>query len=151
MELSWDAQTFLEKNREKKIVFTNGCFDLLHRGHIVYLNEAKKLGDVLIVGLNSDLSVRKLKGKERPFNTEKDRKFLLENLKVVDFVEIFPEGDPLRLIKQIRPDVLAKGGDWKLQDIVGYKEVISFGGEVRSLSLIDSYSSSGLIEKIRGM
>ena len=141
-------EIFLQKNKNKKIVFTNGCFDILHKGHVVYLNEAKSLGDVLIVGLNSDASVKILKGDKRPVNIQADRKFILENLKAVDHVAIFSEETPLTLIKKIKPDFLVKGGDWKVQNIVGYDEVISYGGKVKSLSLIDNYSTSELIGKI---
>ncbi|MGB0454036.1 MAG: D-glycero-beta-D-manno-heptose 1-phosphate adenylyltransferase [Bacteriovoracaceae bacterium] len=138
------------KNRSgKKVVFTNGCFDLVHRGHIAYLNEARALGDILILGLNSDSSVRGLKGPERPINNEDDRKFLLENLKAVDSVEIFSDETPIELIKSIMPDILVKGGDWQKEQIVGYDIVEANGGTVQSLSFIDGYSSTNLIEKIR--
>jgi D-glycero-beta-D-manno-heptose 1-phosphate adenylyltransferase len=140
---------FLDENKKKKIVFTNGCFDILHRGHVSYLAEAKKLGDLLIIGLNSDASVRKLKGNDRPINNEVDRQFVLSQLKAVDFVEIFSEETPLNLILKIRPKVLVKGGDWKLDQIVGAKEVIAQGGEVYSLNFVNGYSTSSLIEKIQ--
>ena len=146
--MSEELEIFLQENKNKKIVFTNGCFDILHRGHIIYLNEAKSLGDVLVVGLNSDLSVRKLKGDERPVNNQEDRKFLLENLKAVDHVVVFSQQTPLALIKKIKPEFLVKGGDWKIQNIVGHDEVLSYGGKVKSLSLLDNYSTSGLIERI---
>jgi rfaE bifunctional protein nucleotidyltransferase chain/domain len=116
---SKELHTFLEENKNKKIVFTNGCFDIVHRGHITYLNEAKALGELLVIGLNSDRSVKELKGPERPINNEQDRKYLLENLKSVDFVEIFDEQTPLNLIKTIMPSILVKGGDWKIEQIVG--------------------------------
>lgn len=147
-ELSRDEYHFLEKSKDLKVVFTNGCFDILHRGHIEYLNEAKNLGDILIVGLNSDASVKKLKGDDRPINSEQDRKFVLENLKSVDHVIIFNELDPLQLIEKIRPNILVKGGDWTVEQIIGGKEVISWGGEVKSLKFIDNYSTTNIIDTI---
>ena len=139
---------FLKNNSGKKIVFTNGCFDIIHRGHVTYLNEAKALGDILIVGINTDASVKKLKGDSRPINTELDRKFVLENLKAVDFVELFSEDTPLNLILKIRPHILVKGGDWKPENIVGSKEVFGWGGFVHSLSLVAGKSTTALIDKI---
>lgn len=144
-----ELDSFLEKNKGKKIVFTNGCFDILHRGHVTYLTEAKKLGDLLVVGLNSDASVKRLKGPERPINNETDRQYVLSQLKAVDFVEIFTEDTPLSLIMKIKPKVLVKGGDWKIDQIVGGKEVISEGGEVFSLNFVDGYSTTSLIHKIQ--
>ena len=141
-------ENFLEQSKGKKIVFTNGCFDILHRGHVAYLNEAKKLGDVLVVGLNSDASVKELKGPERPVNSELDRKYVLENLKAVDFVAIFGEQTPLRLIQEVKPDILVKGGDWKPEQIVGSDFVISNGGQVLSLNFVDGYSTTNIIQKI---
>lgn len=140
---------FLNNNKEKKIVFTNGCFDILHKGHVAYLNEAKKLGDLLIVGLNSDASVKRLKGEERPINNEDDRKFVLENLKAVDHVEIFSEDTPYNLIKSVLPRILVKGGDWAPSDIVGSDIVLESGGEVLSLNFEKGYSTTGVIEKIK--
>lgn len=119
MNFSKELQSFKEISQNKTIVFTNGCFDILHRGHVTYLNEAKKLGDLLVVGLNSDASVKRLKGETRPINSEQDRKFVLQNLKSVDFVEIFEDDTPLELIKAIMPNILVKGGDWKVEQIVG--------------------------------
>ena len=140
---------FLFENKEKKIVFTNGCFDILHRGHVTYLSEARKLGDLLVVGLNSDASVKRLKGPERPINNESDRQYVLSQLKAVDFVEIFDEETPLTLIKKVKPKMLVKGGDWKIDQIVGAKEVISDGGQVFSLNFVDGYSTTSLIHKIQ--
>ncbi len=140
---------FLEKNKNKKIVFTNGCFDILHRGHVTYLNQAKALGDLLVIGLNSDASVKRLKGESRPINNEADRKFVLENLKSVDYVELFTEDTPLELIKKIQPSVLVKGGDWKIEQIVGSKEVLFYGGQVQSLSFVDGFSTTSTISKIK--
>ena len=134
---------------DKKTVFTNGCFDILHAGRVQMLNEAKKQGSYLIVGLNSDTSVKRLKGESRPVNKENDRKFLLENLKAVDEVIIFEEDTPLNLIKKIKPDVLVKGGDWSLDQIVGGDFVIDNGGEVKSLIFKDGYSTTNIIQKVQ--
>ena len=136
------------KAERKKIVFTNGCFDLLHVGHIRYLSQAKKLGDFLIIGLNSDRSVKKLKGKDRPINSFEDRAILLSALNSVDLVIKFEEQTPENLIKDIVPDVLVKGGDYNIEDIVGYQIVIQNGGQVKTLSFYDGYSSTHYIDKI---
>lgn len=149
-KLSLDTIEFLKKNKGKKIVFTNGCFDILHLGHVEYLNEAKAQGDLLIVGLNSDKSVRELKGEDRPINNEQDRSAMLLNLKAVDCVQIFTEQTPLEIIKLIKPDVLVKGGDWKPEQIVGSDFVISNGGTVKSLMFKHGYSTSNLIEAVQG-
>ena len=148
--LTEKASLFLKNNQDKKIVFTNGCFDILHCGHLSYLSSAKKEGDLLFVGLNSDSSVRKLKGPQRPINQESDRKFFLENLKSVDFVEIFDEETPLDLIKQVRPDVLVKGGDWDVDQIVGSNIVLSYGGKVESLHFLDGHSTTKIIQDLQG-
>ncbi len=140
---------FLEKNKGKKIVFTNGCFDILHRGHVTYLAEARKLGDLLVIGLNSDASVKRLKGPERPINNENDRRYVMSQLKSVDYVEIFTEDTPLNLILTVKPKVLVKGGDWKIEQIVGGREVQEMGGEVFSLKFVDGYSTTNMIEKIQ--
>jgi rfaE bifunctional protein nucleotidyltransferase chain/domain len=140
---------FLKANEGKRIVFTNGCFDILHRGHVTYLTEARKLGDLLVIGLNSDASVKRLKGPERPINNEADRQYVLSQLKAVDFVEIFTEDTPLNLILKVKPAILVKGGDWKMEQIVGAKEVIANGGEVYSLNFVDGYSTTSLIGKIQ--
>lgn len=131
------------------LVFTNGCFDIIHRGHVEYLNQAKSLGKYLLVGLNSDESVRKIKGKGRPINIEADRAFVLSNLKCVDAVIVFNEDTPYNLIKAVRPDILVKGGDWKEDKIVGSDVVKNYGGKVYSLKYIDSYSTSNIIDKIK--
>ena len=136
------------KGDDKKIVFTNGCFDLLHVGHLRYLKKAKDLGDVLITGINSDQSVKKNKGKSRPIIQEKDRSELLSGLKPVDFVIVFEEKTPLSLIQEISPDYLVKGGDWKVEDIVGSDHVISTGGEVKSIIFEKGFSSTNIINKI---
>ncbi|MEE8317461.1 MAG: D-glycero-beta-D-manno-heptose 1-phosphate adenylyltransferase [Candidatus Omnitrophota bacterium] len=136
------------KAKKKRVVFTNGCFDILHRGHVDYLARAKAMGDLLVVGLNSDSSVRKLKGRNRPIVKEKDRARVLSALGCVDFVVIFNSPTPFGLIKGLRPDVLVKGGDWKREDIVGSKLVRSYGGRVKSLSYLKGFSTKGLIKKI---
>jgi D-glycero-beta-D-manno-heptose 1-phosphate adenylyltransferase len=133
---------------KKKVVFTNGCFDLLHVGHLRYLQQARSLGDQLIVGLNSDQSVKRLKGESRPVQTELDRAEILKGLRCVDEVIIFNEDTPLKLIESIRPDILVKGGDWDVSRIVGADFVMSYGGEVKSLPFHQGRSTSNLIEKI---
>ena len=143
-----NLDTFHQHVEGKKVVFTNGCFDILHRGHVTYLNEARSLGEVLVVGLNSDASVKRLKGESRPVNSEQDRKFVLENLKAVDYVFVFEEDTPLNLIKQVKPDILVKGGDWKPEQIVGSDFVLQNGGQVKSLNFVNGFSTTSTIEKI---
>ena len=133
----------------EKIVFTNGCFDLIHPGHIDLLERAKKLGTKLIVGINSDKSVSAIKGTGRPFQSQEERKNILENLKPVDEVIIFDDLTPENLIKKIKPDVLIKGGDWNKNEIIGADFVLNSGGEVFSLPLKNGYSSSKIVEKIQ--
>lgn len=135
------------RSRGKKIVFTNGCFDIIHVGHVEYLFKAKKLGDVLVVGLNNDSSVKKIKGNDRPINNEDDRAKVLASLCSVDYVTLFADSTPEKLIKQLKPDVLVKGGDWKIKDIVGGDFVRSYGGKVKNISFVKGYSTSSLIEK----
>jgi len=137
------------KAQGKKVVFTNGCFDLIHLGHIHYLAEAKELGDILIVGVNSDASVRRIKSADRPIKDEQSRMAIIQSLKMVDRAILFEEDTPLELIKSIVPDVLVKGGDWAIDQIVGSEIVLAHGGVVKSLSFIDGYSSTALIEKIK--
>jgi len=137
------------KAERKKIVFTNGCFDLLHVGHIRYLAQAKKLGDFLIIGLNSDSSVKELKGEDRPINSFEDRATLLAAIESVDLVIMFEEQTPENLIKNIVPDILVKGGDYNIEDIVGYQTVMQNGGQVKTLSFYDGYSSTNYINKIK--
>ncbi len=137
------------KAERKKIVFTNGCFDLLHVGHIRYLAQAKKLGDFLIIGLNSDSSVKELKGEDRPINSFEDRATLLSAIESVDLVIMFEEQTPENLIKDIVPDILVKGGDYNIEDIVGYQTVIQNGGQVKTLSFYEGYSSTNYINKIK--
>lgn len=146
-----DIDKHIQNAKSKgKVVFTNGCFDLLHVGHIRYLQEARRLGSFLVVGINSDSSVQRLKGPTRPVQNESDRAEILSELKSVDLVCIFDQDTPLVLIKQIRPDILVKGGDWKTSQIVGADFVLSNGGEVKSLSFVDGKSTTGLIQKSRG-
>jgi len=130
------------------VVFTNGCFDLLHRGHIEYLKKAKKLGDILIVGLNSDSSVKKIKGEGRPIQGQADRAVILASLYFVDYVCIFNELTPLKLISKLIPDILAKGGDWKVKDIVGKDIVESHGGKVLSIKMVKGKSTRNIIQTI---
>ena len=137
------------KAERKKIVFTNGCFDLLHVGHTRYLAQAKKLGDFLIIGLNSDSSVKELKGEDRPINSFEDRATLLAAIESVDLVIMFEEQTPENLIKDIVPDILVKGGDYNIEDIVGYQTVMQNGGQVKTLSFYDGYSSTNYINKIK--
>jgi len=135
--------------KNKKIVFTNGCFDILHAGHVQYLEQAKKLGDILVVGLNSDASVRRLKGENRPINKQEDRALVLAALEFVDYIIIFEEDTPYELIKTVNPDVLVKGGDWKETDIIGADIVQAKGGIVLSLPLRPGLSTSKIIEEIK--
>ena len=135
--------------KEKKIVFTNGCFDLLHRGHIEYLMQAAACGDVLIVGLNSDKSVKKLKGADRPLQDEKSRALILASLLFVDHVVLFDEETPVELIKSIQPDVLVKGGDYKEEEIVGNEVVTEKGGKVKIIDYLSGYSTTSLVDKIK--
>lgn len=135
------------KAAHKKVVFTNGCFDLLHVGHVRYLQEAKKLGDILVVGVNSDDSVKRLKGPSRPVQIEADRAEILAALGCVDFTVIFTEDTPAQLIETVKPDILVKGGDWKIDQIVGSDFVLAQGGKVMSLQFVDGKSTTKLIEK----
>ena len=138
------------KEDSLKVVFTNGCFDILHAGHLSYLEAAKKLGDKLIVGINNDSSVSKLKGKGRPINPLEERMALIQALKCVDYVVPFSEDTPLKLIEFLKPNVLVKGADYKVKDIVGSESVIKDGGEVRTIPLVKGLSSSRKIQKIKG-
>lgn len=136
------------KGRRKKIVFTNGCFDILHAGHVRYLKKAKALGDILVVGLNSDPSVRKIKGKGRPIAPETDRAEILSALSSVDYVVVFDEPTPIRLIEAVKPDVLVKGADWKRGGIVGEGFVKAKGGSVRRIGLARGRSTTDTIKRI---
>jgi rfaE bifunctional protein nucleotidyltransferase chain/domain len=146
----------LQRERErlqhagKKLVFTNGCFDILHVGHIRYLNAARNLGDALVVAINSDRSVRKLKGRSRPVVGETERAEMLAGLRSVDYVTIFDDISPRTLIASLLPDVLVKGGDYGLDEIHGREEVEAAGGRVVALPFIEGASTTGIIEKIRG-
>ncbi|MAR65416.1 MAG: D-glycero-beta-D-manno-heptose 1-phosphate adenylyltransferase [Cytophagales bacterium] len=146
--------TSLEKScreirlKNKKIIFTNGCFDIIHPGHIHILSKAKSLGDILVVGLNSDLSVKKLKGDKRPLVSEDDRSRVLLSLRFVDYVIIFNELTPLKVIKKIKPDFLVKGGDYNENDIVGSDFVKAYGGQVEIIKFLDGYSSSNYIDNL---
>ena len=133
----------------ERIVFTNGVFDLLHRGHAEYLAQARALGDRLVVGVNSDASVRRLKGPARPIVAAADRAALLEALACVDLAVIFDDDTPARLIEAVRPDVLVKGGDWAVEQIVGREFVESCGGRVLSIPLREGYGTSALVQRIR--
>ncbi|HEY5122479.1 MAG TPA: D-glycero-beta-D-manno-heptose 1-phosphate adenylyltransferase [Ignavibacteria bacterium] len=150
----YSLDKFLEVRTEliktsRKLVFTNGCFDIIHKGHISYLSQAKMLGNYLVIGLNSDSSVKILKGDSRPINNQDDRAFVLDNLKPVDAVIIFDEETPFNLINSIKPDFLVKGGDWKEENIIGSDIVKEYGGTIVSLKYIDNYSTTSIFEKIR--
>lgn len=140
-----------KRSNHLKIVFTNGCFDLLHYGHIQYLKKAKALGDLLVLGLNSDTSVRKLKGRGRPLVPEKERAEILAALETVDYVTIFSEETPAKLIRQVKPDILVKGSDYSLDEIVGRDFVQSSGGKVVTIPLVKGKSTTGLIRKIKNL
>jgi D-beta-D-heptose 7-phosphate kinase/D-beta-D-heptose 1-phosphate adenosyltransferase len=133
------------KNEGKKVVFTNGCYDLIHVGHVRFLEQCKRLGDILVVALNSDRSVRSIKGFPRPINPQDERAEIVAALEYVDYITIFDQDDPLELITQLKPDVLVKGGDWTLPTIVGREVVESYGGKVYSIPLIPGASTSKII------
>jgi D-beta-D-heptose 7-phosphate kinase/D-beta-D-heptose 1-phosphate adenosyltransferase len=133
----------------KRVVFTNGCFDLLHRGHVHVLRRAKAAGDLLIVGLNSDRSVKSIKGPTRPILPETDRAELIAAMEMVDYVVLFDDADPYRLIAAIKPDVLAKGGDWRVEKIIGSDVVARNGGRVEVIPYLQGFSTSEIIERIR--
>ncbi len=150
--LTWEAISERRqqwKQEGKKVVFTNGCFDILHYGHLHYLAQAKDLGDILIVGANSQESITRLKGPNRPIQDELTRYHLLASLMFVDVVTVFAEDTPLELIKVIQPDILVKGGDWKAEQIVGSDIVLAGGGEVRSLPFVEGYSTTNIEQKIQ--
>jgi D-beta-D-heptose 7-phosphate kinase/D-beta-D-heptose 1-phosphate adenosyltransferase len=148
-----DAETVLRETHERRqrgarLVFTNGCFDILHPGHVRYLQAARQLGEMLLVGLNSDASVRLLKGAGRPVADEKERATVLAALESVDYVVIFGEETPLRLITAVVPDVLVKGGDWPVEQIVGREVVQQAGGQVLAIPFVEGHSTTGIIERI---
>ena len=149
---TWEEITDISrklKEQSKTIVFTNGCFDILHAGHAKYLAEAKKLGNILILGLNSDSSVKRLKGNDRPVNNEQDRAVVLSALCSVSYIVVFDEDTPYELINNIKPNILVKGGDWKPEDIVGHDIVSSYNGRVMSLSFIEGKSTTAIVNKLR--
>ncbi len=137
------------RSKGKRVVFTNGCFDILHSGHVSYLEKASHMGDILVIGINSDASVRAIKGRGRPINGERDRAYVLSALSFVDYVTVFGGNTPENLIRRLKPDVLVKGGDWKPKDIVGGDFVKSRGGRVASIRFLKGYSTSSLIKKMR--
>ena len=143
------AQLAVWRFASQKIVFTNGCFDLLHPGHLQYLAEARALGNVLVVGLNSDASVQRLKGMHRPINNEMARSLMLAALVVVDAVIVFEEDTPMQLIELIKPDVLVKGGDYEIATIVGAAQVLAAGGSVQVLSFLEGYSTTAIEQRIK--
>ncbi|MDI6743307.1 MAG: D-glycero-beta-D-manno-heptose 1-phosphate adenylyltransferase, partial [Smithella sp.] len=135
----------------KKIAFTNGCFDILHVGHVRYLREAKKTADVLVLALNSDSSVRSIKGEKRPVVGEQERAEIMAALEFIDFVTIFPEPTPLELINLLQPDVLLKGGDWPEEKVVGREEIRTWGGRVAIIPEIEGKSTTNIVEKIKSL
>lgn len=136
------------KKKNKKIAFTNGCFDLLHVGHIEYLKSAKKMADILIVALNTDTSIRKIKGPARPIMKLKDRQRIIAALESVDYVTSFSESTPLSLIRKLKPDLIIKGADWKVKDIVGKNFVAAYGGRAVNVKYQKGYSTAGILEEI---
>ena len=139
------------KKQGKKIVFTNGCFDIIHIGHIRYLKKAKRLGDILIIGVNSDRSVRKIKGNGRPIVPQSQRAEILSNFSFVDYIVIFDEPDPINVIKVLVPHVLVKGGDWKISQVIGRKIVEKNRGKVVIIPQIKGYSTSAIIKRIKNI
>jgi rfaE bifunctional protein nucleotidyltransferase chain/domain len=146
-----DAKKKVERlrSKNKKIVFTNGCFDILHIGHARYLYAAREMGDFLIVAMNSDRSVKAIKGPDRPIMNQSERSEMLASLECVDMVVIFDEDNPMEVIRYLMPDILIKGGDWKEEDIIGADVVRAAGGQIRSIPYINGYSTSGIIKKIQ--
>lgn len=143
-----ERQLNVWKFKSKKIVFTNGCFDILHLGHIDYLARARDLGDILVLGLNTDKSVSAIKGEDRPINDERSRAFVIASLEFVDAVILFDDDTPYELIEFVKPDILVKGSDYKPEDIVGYDVLKQYGGEVITIDLVPGYSTSRIVEKI---
>ena len=137
------------KEHGKKIAFTNGCFDILHYGHVKYLEDAKAKADILVVGLNSDASIKRIKGASRPINRQAGRARMLEALSAIDYITIFNEDTPLKLIQTLKPDILIKGRDWSVRKIVGADFVKASGGRVVTVPYLKGYSTTGLIEKIK--
>ena len=143
------SQLSIWRFQNKKIVFTNGCFDIIHAGHIDYLSKTRDLGNILLIGLNTDDSVRRLKGENRPVNDENARAIILAALQFVDAVVLFDEDTPYNLIKTVQPDILVKGSDYKPEDIVGADIVLAKGGEIKTIDFLDGYSTSRIIDRIR--
>ena len=144
------VEEFKTLNTEgKKVVFTNGCFDILHRGHVEYLSKASDCGDILVLGLNTDASVKRLKGENRPVNDEISRAIVLSGLFSIDHIVLFDEDTPYELIKSVQPDVLVKGADYNPEDIVGYDIVKAKGGEVVTISFVEGFSTTSTIEKMK--
>lgn len=148
--LAWDAAAAWRRQAPEPVVFTNGVFDLLHPGHVDVLLGARRLGGSLVVGLNSDASVRRLKGPERPVRSEAERSYVLATLRMVDAVAIFDDDTPLQLIRMLRPDVLVKGGDYTVETIVGAPDVQAWGGRVEVIPLTAGQSTTSIIERLRG-
>lgn len=151
IHLDWNdlVRELDERRKGRKVVFTNGCFDILHVGHVRYLQEAREQGDLLVVALNTDASVKRLKGPERPIQNEGARSEIMAALGCVDFVTLFDQQTPEELIRQVRPDILVKGGDWSVDQIAGGPFVQSYGGSVRSLQFSQGHSTTGIIQKIK--
>lgn len=137
------------KSENKKIVFTNGCFDILHAGHVRYLKESKKFGDILIVGLNSDVSVKKIKGDSRPINPEMDRAEVLAGLEAVSYIVLFDETSPVKLLEEIKPDIYTKGADYTVETLPEAKTVLSYGGKIEFIKFLEGRSTTKIIDKIK--
>ena len=137
------------KSENKKIVFTNGCFDILHAGHVRYLKESKKFGDILIVGLNSDISVKKIKGESRPINPEMDRAEVLAGLEAVNYIVLFDETSPVKLLEEIKPDIYTKGADYTVETLPEAKTVLSYGGKIEFIKFLEGRSTTKIIDKIK--
>ena len=137
------------KSENKKIVFTNGCFDILHAGHVRYLKESKKFGDILIVGLNSDVSVKKIKGESRPINPEMDRAEVLAGLEAVSYIVLFDETSPVKLLEEIKPDIYTKGADYTVETLPEAKTVLSYGGKIEFIKFLEGRSTTKIIDKIK--
>jgi rfaE bifunctional protein nucleotidyltransferase chain/domain len=146
-----ELSAIVEKDRSsgRKVGFTNGCFDILHRGHVSYLEEAKKYCDILVVGLNSDSSVKAIKGQSRPINTQDARLEVLAACEFVDYLTVFDESTPEKLIKKLTPDIIFKGGDWEEEKIVGADHVKAAGGKVKVIPYVEGYSTTELIERLK--
>jgi len=136
------------RNQGKRVVFTNGCFDILHAGHVALLREARSCADLLVVGLNSDASIRRIKGADRPVNRLDDRIMVLSELQSVNYIVVFEQNTPMQLIRSIRPQVLVKGADYRVSEVVGADLIASYGGTVRLLDLVSGYSTTNIIRKI---